>query len=143
VSNALVGARELGQQLDRLARNVAKRDLRKAMKAGIKPALDRARAIIPQGVRSHRSGKHGRLLQPGFSATQIRVSTSIKANGTDGLAHLGVTKEAYYAVQFTERGTRKESARPWLEPAFEQTAEAQVQAFADSLRASIEESVKG
>ena len=39
--------------------------------------------------------------------------------------------------------TRKESARPWLEPAFEQTAEAQVQAFADSLRASIEESVKG
>jgi HK97 gp10 family phage protein len=139
--NALTGVRELGAQLDRLSKAARGADLRSAARAGINVAKDRAIATIPVGIRAHRLYT-GQLVAPGFAQRHVAIKISTSYNATDVSAHLGVTKLAFYAVQFLERGTEKMSARPWLTPAFAQTTQAQQQAFADKLRDRLDAAVR-
>jgi HK97 gp10 family phage protein len=136
--NELQGVKECAEKMSKLKLATQKNDLRAAMRAGIKPALDRARATIPVGHRAHKSEKKGALLAPGFASRHVKTSISVKFNGTDGIARLGVAPAAFYAVQFLERGTEKMAAHPWLRPAFEQTLEAQQAALAGKLKELIE-----
>ncbi len=114
--------------------------LRRAARAGIKPAFQRAQATIPVGTEPHRTYK-GRLVAPGFSKRSLRVVTRASADGRRVSAAIGVRKEAFYAVLFGELGTSKNPARPWLRPAMSTTQDAQLAAFADTLKKQVAKAV--
>jgi HK97 gp10 family phage protein len=138
---ALEGVAELMRQLEALGKLEDGKALRSAVRAGMKPAQERAKALIPQGVDAHRTYK-GRLVAPGFAKRSIRSVTKLSKDKQKASAALGVRSEAFYAVQFVELGTSKMSAQPWLRPAFDSTLGAQQAALAASLKKSIEKAAK-
>jgi HK97 gp10 family phage protein len=138
----LEGVAELDRLLALLPQAVQPKVLRKAVRAGIRPAEKRAKATVPVGTVAHRTRK-GRLVPPGFAKRSIRVVTKADRTGQKVSAALGVRRDAFYAVQFVERGTSRHPARPWLRRAFDETVEAQQKALADKLRAEILKFARG
>lgn len=140
---ALEGVAALIRKLDALGKLEDGKALRAAVRAGIKPAEVKAKALIPENVdkQLHRTYK-GRLVAPGFARRSIRSITKLDKSKQKASAALGVRKEAFYAVQFVERGTARHAAQRWLQPAFESTQREQQQALADSLRKSVLKAAK-
>ena len=141
IAVALEGVAELTRKLDALGKLEDGKALRAAVRAGIKPAEKKAKALIPVGIDAHKTYK-GRLVAPGFARRSIRSITKLDRSKQKASAALGVRQEAFYAVQFVEIGTARQAAQPWLRPAFDSTLSQQQQAMADSLRKSIEKAAK-
>lgn len=127
----------LFRQLRQLARNAQGRALRAAVRAGIQPALARARALIPVGVDAHALENTGREVQPGFARKNIRAIVKVSRDKTRAEAIMGVRLAARYAVDFVELGTSKTPANPWLRPAYNQSRQEMQDAMAASLRKTI------
>lgn len=138
---ALEGVAELMWQLDALGKLEDGKAIRAAVRAGMKPTLERAKVLIPKGVDAHRTYK-GRLVAPGFASRNIRVITTLSKDKQKAAAVLGVRNEAFYAVEFVEKGTSKQAAQPWLRPAFYSTRGEQQRALAASLKKSVEKAAK-
>lgn len=111
--------------------------MRSAVRAGIRPAFQRAQQTIPVGLDTHRTYK-GRLVAPGFSKRSLRIVTRVSADKTRVSAAIGVRREAFYAVLFTELGTSKMPARPWLRESMRSTEAQQYAALAAKLKQRIE-----
>lgn len=139
--SALEGVADLEKKLLQLGQVAAVPILRAAVRAGIKPALERARELIPVGTQAHRTYK-GRLVAPGFAKRNLRVITTASSDGRTVSAALGFRREAFYA-RFLETGTAKMSARPWLRPAFSGTQEKQLSAFNAYLKAKVDKVMGG
>lgn len=133
----LEGANELSRKLEELGAGLAEKFMRQAVRAGIRPALEKAAQTIPVGLDAHRTFK-GRLVAPGFSKRSLRVVTRVSQDKKRVSAALGVRREAFYAVLFTELGTSKMPARPWLRPAMRTTQVQQQDALAAKLKQRIE-----
>lgn len=142
MASGLQGAAELERKLLALRNDVpAERVMRPIVRAGIKPAFDKAAATIPVGTEAHRTYK-GRLVAPGFSKRSLRIVTRVSEDKTRISAALGVRKEAFYAVLFTELGTSKMPARPWLRPAMRSTIRQQEDALVVKLRKEVDKATK-
>lgn len=141
MASGLEGTRELEAKLRALGEAVAAPILRKAVRKAIKPAFQKAQELIPVGVDAHRTYK-GRLVAPGFARRSIRTVTRVSDDKQRVSAALGVRKEAFYAVLFTELGTSKMAAHPWLRPALQTTQGEQEQILAEEIRAGIEKVAK-
>lgn len=132
-------------KLLRQLRNVARLDrgkaLRRGVKAGMRPAQQRARAAIPIGVDKHRTYL-GREVSPGFARKSIRVIVKVSRDKTRAEAILGVRAEAFYAVAFVELGTSKTAAHPWLRPSFQSTKLEQTNELSAELRKAIEQAAR-
>lgn len=138
---ALEGVAALTRQLEALGKLEDGKVLRNAVRAGIKPATERAKALIPVGVDAHRTYR-GRLVAPGFAKRSIKTRVNLSRDKQKATASLGVGPEAFYAVQFVEVGTSHMAAQPWLRPAFYSTRGAQQEAMAKSFRKSIKKAAK-
>ena len=107
--------------------------------------LPRAKAgiarISPGKTKLHRTYK-GRMVSAGFAAASLRVRTSVKRDGSSATARLGVLKEAFYALQFFEKGTAYIPAQPWLVPAFLSTRMQAIKGVGDAIRARIQQVAK-
>jgi HK97 gp10 family phage protein len=114
---ALIGASDLLKKLDALGALDNGNIIKGTVRAGMQPAKQAAITKIPVGTRLHRTYK-GRLVAPGFAKRSIRVVVTSKTDSGNIAALLSVRAEAYYAVQFVERGTSKMKAQPWLRSAF-------------------------
>lgn len=135
----LVGAAELSRKLAALGQQpITRADIRGA----IEPAYQKAVQTIPVGSELHRTFK-GRVVAPGFSQRSIRVVSRVDKNGTVISAALGVRKEAFYAVLFTELGTSKVPARPWLRPALRTTQDIQQRVLAAGIKKRIDKIAAG
>lgn len=132
MSKYLQGVAQLTKQLQQLGAAFTVPVLRSAVRAGIQPAKKQAIAMAPAGSVAHRTYK-GRLVAPGFGKRSIRVVTKVNADKTTVSAALGVRREAFYMVNFVERGTSKMPAQPWLRPAMKSTQSEQEAAFAAQL----------
>lgn len=141
MASGLIGVAELTRKLEALKKLDDGKALRSAVRAGIKPAVDRAKATVPIGTVVHRTYK-GRLVAPGFARRSMRVITRMSKDKQKATAVLGVRAEAFYVLQFLERGTSKIAKRPWLVPAFEGTLTQQESALAQSLRKSIDKAAR-
>jgi len=139
--SAVEGVEKLGKQLRNLGRLAEGRILRAAARAGIQPALARAKALIPVGVDEHRTYK-GRDVRPGFARKSVRAIVAVNRDKTVATAVLGVRAEAFYAVQFVELGTSKTPAQPWLRPAFQSSEQSAISEFSATLRTSITEEAR-
>lgn len=133
MARGLEGTRELELKLRELGAAFAAPIMRSALRAGLKPALQRAQQTIPIGTQAHRTYK-GRLVTPGFAKRSLRIVTKVSPDKRTFSAALGVRREAFYAPFFVELGTSRMAARPWLRPAFRSTQAQQQQALADRLR---------
>lgn len=132
----LEGARELDAKLQELGKSVRGRALRKAVTEAMKPARQAALARVPQGSAMHRTYK-GRLVAPGFTSRNVLIASSLDRTKERATARLGVAPEAFYALQFIERGTFKDKPQPWLAPSFESSRGAVETDLTDTLRAQI------
>lgn len=128
----LIGVAEASKKLTAMGAAFSVPILRSAVRAGIQPAKKYAEQTIPVGKEAHRTYK-GRLVAPGFSKRSIRVVTKASQDKRVVSAALGVRREAFYAVLFTEIGTSKIPARPWLRPAMKNTQSEQEAAMAAKL----------
>lgn len=72
----------------------------------------------------------------GDLAKSIRVQ-KVKQKGTEALFHVGPDREHFYGI-FSEFGTSKESARPWLRPAFDTKAAEALDKIGESLGKKVE-----
>jgi HK97 gp10 family phage protein len=139
--SSLVGVAELTKQLNQLASLEEGRALKRAVKAGIKPALVRAQELIPVGRVPHRTYK-GLLVAPGFAKASLRTISTI--NGAKNIASgiLGVRQQAFYILKFVELGTRFMEAQPWIRRALLESRSDCEEAFRASIAASVEKAAK-
>lgn len=107
------GAKELSKKLAALGALAGGKALRSAVGAAATPIKKEAESNIPTGKKAHKTYK-GRLVAPGFASRNIVKRTRLYRNRQTAVAVVGVRREAFYAVQFVELGTKKLKARPWL-----------------------------
>lgn len=138
---ALEGVAALTKQLDALGKLDDGKALRAAVREAAKPAVEKAKALIPEGVDAHRTYK-GRLVAPGFAKRNIRAVTTLSKDKQKASAIIGVRREAFYAVQFVEIGTSKMAAEPWLRPALDSTQAQCEQRLADSLKTAVDKAAR-
>ncbi|HEY4970955.1 MAG TPA: HK97-gp10 family putative phage morphogenesis protein [Steroidobacteraceae bacterium] len=127
----------LTKQLNQLSSLDEGRALRLAVKAGIKPALIHAQALIPVGTQPHRLS-NGLLVNYGYAKAALRTISTI--NGAKNIASgiLGVRKLAFYALQFIELGTRKMPAQPWIRRALLEARPECEEAFKAAIARAVE-----
>jgi HK97 gp10 family phage protein len=142
MAGTLDGVADLEKKLKALGEVASVPILRKATRAGIKPAFVKAQDTIPVGADAHRTYK-GRLVAPGFARRSMRIVTRASEDGRKVSAAIGVRKEAFYAVLFVELGTSKMAARPWLRTSMSSTKDDQERAFADVLKQQIDKVTDG
>lgn len=95
--------------------------VRNPMRKVQKRAAGNIARLSPGKTPLHRTYR-GRLVSRGFAARSLRVVVWLWAKlgeGTTARAVLGVKAEAFYAVQFFEKGTSRIPRQPWLVPALE------------------------
>lgn len=138
----LQGAADLVRKLKALGALDDGKIIAGAVRAGMKPALEAARNLIPVGTREHRSyktkgGGGGFLLAPGHAKRSLRIVVVKRGDKQGATALLSTDKAGYYAVQFVERGTVKMKKEPWLRPAFNSTQQQQQAAIVAYLQKRI------
>lgn len=143
----LDGFADLVTRLQQLGKLEDGRALRTAAKAGVKPIFNQAKINIPKSaetVRTKRKGVDGkgRIVGPGFASRNIRTISQLRPAQGIARASVGVRADAYYAVQFVEKGTKKQKKNPWLEEASAQTIDAQIEAVKTSLQKTIDKASK-
>lgn len=141
MANPLEGVRELTGKLTELGAKLAGKELRGTAKAALEIAEHKARATMPQGTQPHYTYR-GRLVSPGYALSTLHIETVLNKKRGAAVAILGVGREAFYAVQFQELGTRFQQAQPWLRPAFETSQEPMLEKIATDLRQRVEKIAK-
>lgn len=131
------GLADLTAQLKELAtpkENIAA--LRAGVRAGGKDIVTRAQAnisrISPGEALYHKTYK-GRLVGRGFASRSVGMKVITDRAKTMAAALVGVSREAFYALMFFERGTSKIPRQPWLEPAHQSLRENSVKRIGEVL----------
>jgi len=128
------GLREIDELLKQLPKQVAGRVLTAGLRAGGNVIRAEAKRTAPRradpGAKPiSSSSKKGRL--PGYLRASIIVR-AIREAGTSAKVIVGPSRRAFYG-RFSEFGTSRQPARPWLRPAFDRTREAALKAIKESL----------
>lgn len=146
----LIGVEELSRKLDKLSDKSRGSILRKIGNATSKIVAEAAAAKIPEwtpppgddGVHrvGHRKKKPGSgyYVGPGFAKRHILHRATLSRDKRAVFADVGVFKDAFYAINFVEFQTSKHTAHPWLEPAFRETSEQQIETAARILKREID-----
>lgn len=136
------GVEKLINQLNSVHGSMAAKVLRQSLGIAATPIVNKAKELIPKGDDNelHRTYK-GNLVFGGFASRSIRKSTRVRK---DGVIDVTITtrREAFYAVQFVELGTRKQDAQPWLVPALELKQDAAVYRFGNAVKRKIKTAIK-
>jgi HK97 gp10 family phage protein len=140
-SFTLEGVAALTKQLEALGKLENGQALRRAVKAGIKPALTHAQEIIAVGTIPFRT-YDGLLVNAGFAKASLRTISTINSAKNIASGILGVRKRAFYAVKFLELGTRKMHAQPWLRRSLLESRDACEEAFRANLLKSVLKAAK-
>lgn len=137
----LEGIRELSKALEELPGKVQKAALRRATKEASALVVSAAQSAIPVGVDMHRTYK-GRLVAPGFASRNIKAVVRVTKDLSRAFARIGVSREAFYAVNFVELGTSRQPAQPWLRPALQSVESQAISIFESRFRAAIKAAAK-
>lgn len=143
MANELEGLKELHAKLKKLDGAVAEKVLKQAVRNASTPAWKAIKAAAPIGTEAHRTYK-GNLVAPGFLSRSVKRITTLKRGYKLSWASavIGVKSEAYYGVQFLEKGTKKMSARPWFVRAFESQRSQMLSRMKSELKRKIEKAAR-
>jgi HK97 gp10 family phage protein len=141
--STLSGVSELAKQLLALGKLEDGKALSAACRAGMAEVLEEARSTVPVGSEPTRLGKNfGRITVPaGYLRDHIKMGTK-HFDGQKASAYVGVSKAAYYGLQFVDLGTRYQSPNPWLTRALSSRRSAMESAFTASMQKSVNKAVK-
>ena len=133
------GMAELEKKLKAIGGAMAEKALRQALMNASTPAFKAIKLAAPRGSRPHRTYK-GRWVAPGFLSRSIVRRSRIRRGHSKTWAQviIGVRDEAFYGVQFLERGTKKIPAKPWLAKTFERYQAEMERRLKEQLRRKIE-----
>lgn len=89
----------------------------------------------------------GRIVVPPFTSTMVKKKSRLSKDKNAAWSDVGVHPDAYYAVQFVERGYTRVNgknipAQPWLVPAFDQAREEIVKRFGLKMSKGIDKAIK-
>lgn len=138
-SRHLTGLKELNDKLNELKVQTGIKVLRQSVKNATTPAVQAMKLAVPVGTVAHRTYRK-RLVAPGFLKRSIRAISFIR-NGK-AVALIGVRREAFYGINFVDRGTKFMSARKWFKSVFEDSRDAMEKRLADQLRSKIDKLTK-
>ena len=132
------GLKELQARLSAMESKTSQKALRSALMQSATPMVRKLRAAAPVGTRAHKTYR-GRLVAPGFLRRSVAKSSKLirSANSTVAVVFIGVKKEAYYGVQFLDRGTKYIRKIPWFESTFDAGAGGIVSSFRDKLASKL------
>ena len=120
VDISLLGDKALSKKLRRLETKVQKKIVRKALRAGARPILASAKALVPysEGLR-RRSGKHLRdtLKLRALKARKGRFGVQV-LTGTREELGIAANESGYYPLSL-EYGGGNAPAQPYLRPALD------------------------
>lgn len=145
------GLIELGRKLNRLSTTVAGKALRNATASAVLPAFKAIKAAAPVGNGGHKTYK-GRTVAPGFLKRSVRRKSRFK-NGKATVL-IGVKPEAFYGVQFLDRGIEvdsrkgksiksyKISGRNWMKQSFIEKRREIESRFKQKMKAAIEKATR-
>lgn len=88
----------------------------KDMSAGLEPFCEKAGQMIVDEAKSNAPVRTGRLRHEGISYALDRVGSAVTK------IYVGFTKYGWYGI-FSELGTVKQGARPFMVPAYERVRE--------------------
>ena len=137
----LEGLAQLTRQLNALSSLEEGKALRLAVRAGIKPAFQRAQETMPVGSEPHRL-KNGLLVNAGYAKSTLRIITTINSAKNIASAVMSTRKLAYYEVKWVELGSHKMAAQPWIRRALAETRSQGEEAFKASIGKAIERAAK-
>jgi HK97 gp10 family phage protein len=135
------GLKELSRKLEALGERAGGKALRNATAAAMRPVRKEAKASAPVGVVPHKTYK-GRQVFPGFLKRSVILRTRLSRDRKTAYAHVGVKAEAFYGVQFVERGTSRFPRRPWLEPTFRRSQSIVLDTLKEKLKYQIDKARK-
>ena len=121
------GLTELLEKFTALDERVAKRALRKALRAGGKVFKDAIIARTP--------------VKTGQLRDDIIAATSVNASEGTGTTSAGPTKHSYYG-EFEEFGTSHQPAKPFIRPAFDAAGDDALEAFVSVITEEVDEASK-
>lgn len=101
--NNLRGVKELTRKLSRMGKRMGLNALARATGKAATPTVRRIRARAPVGKRSHKTYK-GRTVFPGFLKRSVRRRTRKNRQRGSVEVQIGVLSEAFYGVQFLDKG---------------------------------------
>lgn len=96
------GLNDLSRKLSALGKDLGGKTLRQSAMNATTPVLKSLKAAAPRGKGLHKTYK-GRTVFPGFLSRSLKRK-SFYRNGKARIA-IGVKKEAFYGLQFVEKGT--------------------------------------
>lgn len=131
-TSRIEGLSQINSVLQQLPSAIERRVLQNAVNAGARIILSAVKEKAPrhQGKQSKASERYGTLLR------NLRVQTLRRVR--KGMRGARVwTKDAFWAV-FYERGTKRQPARPFMDPAFGESQDWAVQAVHDKLLEGVE-----
>lgn len=117
------GVREVDRVLKLMPREIAEKALVAALRKGAKIIRDEAETRAPVAT--------GRLKE------NIRVRKA-RGRGASATVTIGPTRKVAHIGMFAEFGTATQAARPWLRPAFDQTAPAALVKFVNEIGKTVE-----
>lgn len=126
IKTEIQGARELDKLLGQLPKKMGFTALRGAVRAGAKIIMEDAKARVS--------------VDTGDLRDSIRIQ-KVRARGTSVTFVVGAEKKEFYG-QFIEFGTSKQSARPWLRPAFDTRVKEALDKIGDELGKRVERTAK-
>ena len=134
----VTGLGELQAKLSAMESKTSQKALRSALMQSATPMVRKMRAAAPVGTRAHRTNR-GRLVAPGFLRRSVAKSSKLirSENSTVAVVFIGVKKEAYYGIQFLDRGTKYIRKMPWFTSTFEAGAGGIVSSFRDKLASKL------
>lgn len=132
----IIGLAELNRKLRNLAPTLEKKVLRSAASKAGTVILRDLKSAAPVGKRIHKTFK-GTVASPGYLKRHIKKVTKSKSGVVSVI--FGVTKEAFYGVQFLERGTKNvERFKGWFSKAFERSEKKAIEVFIQEGRKAID-----
>ena len=121
----ITGAKELDKLLKMLPQRMSRKIVRAALRKAARPMLKDAKAGIPKKSKQN-SGKTRRDLKirniPNSKPLAVAIAGSRAKNGRD------------YIMRFLEFGTVKQTARPFLRPAFDKNAEKALRILVEEIK---------
>lgn len=133
--------RALSRKLEKLQDAARGKVLRSAAMAGASITIKRARQTIPKGRYAHKTYK-GRLVGPGFASRNIRRRSRLSRDKQAAFVDMGVSREAFYVMQFLHLGTSTIAPDPFFADALEHTQKDVVAAIAKKLKQNIEKAAR-
>ena len=128
--SSILGLAELNKKLAKLGPELEKKALRAATSRAGTIMLNFIRANAPVGKHSvNKTTYKGNVKYPGFLKRHIAKRSQFK----DGIASviIGVKKEAFYGVQFLEKGTGRSGPifEGWFSESFLRSEDKAIEAF--------------